>query len=202
MEENNQVLRARVEYNIDLKEEEAAFKLFQKKHVYKRNIIITIILSIVTLLNINAIIVDPKSYMSWALTGVCLATIYFTWHNQKVIRRNLMYALHELQDDKYIFEIYDECFSIKTILPVFTDEEKEAEIAAGVEIEEEMQEIPPKIVNFSEGQIEVMEVKNLFIIYLKKRTLYVLPKRCIEINDQQTISDIFKDKLGDDYTSV
>lgn len=88
-------------------------------------------------------------------------------------------ALKILEDDRYVFSLYDDSFVIETIV---TEEEKNSE---------DFKPIPPRIVKFNEGEIDIIEKDDMFVVILKKDTIYVLPKRCMDENQ----CEILRNKL-------
>ena len=176
------------EYNVKNSEEEQAFRAFQKKYVYKGNIIKTILFGIVSLLFMISYIRYPKECLYPVLTFVSLAFIFVIWFNTVKIRKSLLQALKVLENDRYVFTLFDDRFSIETIL----DESEFGE-------DEEIPVIKPRIVEFKGTEINVIEKPDMFVLILKKDTIYVLPKRCFEDGDAKVLSDAFKKHLGENY---
>ncbi len=176
------------EYNVKNSEEEQAFRAFQKKYVYKGNIIKTILFGIVSLLFMISYIRYPKEYLYPVLTFVSLAFIFVIWFNTVKIRKSLLQALKVLENDRYVFTLFDDRFSIETIL----DESE-------FDDDEEIPVIKPRIVEFKGTEINVIEKPDMFVLILKKDTIYVLPKRCFEDGDAKVLSDAFKKHLGENY---
>ena len=98
------------EYNVKNSEEEQAFRAFQKKYVYKGNIIKTILFGIVSLLFMISYIRYPKEYLYPVLTFVSLAFIFVIWFNTVKIRKSLLQALKVLENDRYVFTLIDDRF--------------------------------------------------------------------------------------------
>ena len=175
------------DYNVKNEEEEEAFTVFQKKYVYKRNWIVTGLFSVVALMFVLSIVKNPSGYLNWVLCFVCLVMIFTTWFNTFRVKKYLMKALASLEDDKYKFSLYDDCFKIET---VFTDEEMEAE---------DFVPVKPRIVRFEDISLNIVENPRMFIIILRKETIYVLSKRVISEKEQQVLRDKLKEVLGEDY---
>ena len=176
------------EYNVKNSEEEQAFTAFQKKYVYKGNIIKTVLFGIVALLFMISFIRDPKEYLNPVLMFISLAFIFVIWFNTFKIRKSLMQALKVLENDKYIFTLYDDKFSIETILDESEFEE-----------DEEIPVVQPRIVGFGDTEIHVIENIDMYILILKKDTIYVLPKRCFDENVSKELGEKFKEKLGSEF---
>ena len=175
------------EYDVKNEEEEEAFTVFQKKYVYKRNWVVTGLFAVVAVMFAASIVKDPSGYINWVLCFVCLVMIFTTWFNTFRIKKYLMRALKSLENDNYRFSLYNDCFKIET---VFTEEEMAAEDFAPVK---------PRIVRFEDISLNIVENSRLFIIILKKETIYVLSKRVIGEKDQDLLRAKLTEVLGEDY---
>lgn len=175
------------QYDVKNEEEEKAFLTFQKKYVYKHNWKVTAAFSVVAVLFLVSIIRNPSGYLNWVLMFICLFMIFATWFNTVRIRKYLVSALKNLEDDKYIFTLYDDRFRIETVI-----DEKESS-------DEDMTPIKPRIVKFEDISLNVIENSEMFIIILKKETIYVLSKRVISEENQKILRESFSQLLGEDY---
>lgn len=174
------------EYDLTLKENDDAFRIFQKKYVMKRSIIYTIIFIILAAFYLESVIKTPNYTLGYGLLGVCIAIIFYVWYNPVKIRRKLIDALSDIKDDRYTCEVYDEYIKITTILPVDQNEDV-------------IQSEPTRLY-FSSGEFEVVDSESMFIIYVKKQVIYILPKRCIGGQNICQLENIFSARLGSSYT--
>lgn len=175
------------EYDVKNEEEEKAFLIFQKKYVYKHNYKVTALFAVVAVLFLISVIKNPGGYLNWVLMFICLFMIFATWFNTVRIRKYLMSALKSLEDDKYRFTLYKDSFKIET---VFTEEEM---------AEEDFVPVKPRVVNFNDINLNVIETSEMFIIILKKETIYVLSKRVISDENQNILRENFSELLGEDF---
>ena len=175
LEENNELLEetslCEFEFNVTLEEEDDAFRTFQKKYVFKRNVIKSIGFGILAVGFLVSMILYPDKIMNYALFAVCLAAVVLIWYNNVHIRKSLMEALKILEDDRYVFTLFEDRFRISTIVP----EEERAE--------EGFEEIPPQEFDLNDPLLDSEEKEDKFVIIVKRATIYVLPKRCM--NDEQ-----------------
>lgn len=178
------------EYNVKNSEEEQAFKAFQKKYVYKSNIIKTCLFGAAALLFLISFIRAPKEYLNPVLMFISMAVIFVIWFNTFKIRKSLLQALKMLENDRYIFTLYDDRFSIETII----DESEFGE-------DEEIPVVQPRVVYFDNTDIHVIEQTEMFILILKKDTIYVLPKRCFDENVSKELYEKLQSTLGEEYES-
>lgn len=189
---DDEIPKLSVTYDIKNTEEEEAFVEFQKKFILKSNILKTVAFGILAILFIYQIVKAPDNFASWLCMVVCLAVIFIVWYNPIKIRKTLMQSLKPLEDDRYIFKLYENKFSIETVI-------SQEEIDQAIKDGEEPPNIPPRIVSFRDIGLSVYEKDNLFIIFLKKESIYVLPKRCLTENEIKQLSFVFDQKLGDDF---
>lgn len=181
------ILLTSFEYDVTNQEEEKAFIIFQKKYVYKHNMKITALFGAVALLFMISIIKNPSGYLNWVLCFISLFMIFVTWFNTIRIRKYLMSALKPLENDRYRFTLYEDCFKIETI---FTPEETQ---------EEDFVPVKPRVVRFEDITLNVVETRDMFVIILRKETIYVLSKRVVGEEDQELLRDKLGELLGGDY---
>lgn len=189
---DDEIPKLSVTYDIKNTEEEEAFIEFQKKFILKSSILKTVAFGILAILFIYQIVKAPDNFASWLCMVVCLAVIFIVWYNPIKIRKTLMQSLKPLEDDRYIFKLYENKFSIETVI-------SQEEIDQAIKDGEEPPNIPPRIVSLGDIGLSVYEKDNLFIIFLKKESIYVLPKRCLTENQIKQLSFVFDQKLGDDF---
>ncbi len=175
-----------LEYDVKNEEEDRAFLLFQKKYVYPHNIKVTVAFGIVAAVFIASIIRNPDGYLNYVLGFICLFMIALTWYNTFRIRKYLVKALKVLEDDKYRFTLYDGSFVIET-LETSADEDEDAP------------PIEPNTVLFEETQVSVIENDEMFVIIVKKESIYVLAKRLISDEQQALLRDNLSKQLSDNY---
>lgn len=165
-----------VNYDVTIPEEEKGFKEFQKRHVRKPNIIKTVVFGLVFAVFFVQMLQDKSATLNWIAMTVAAAAIFIVWYNPVMIRKNLMKALEAIKDDKYIFKLYGDAFTIETIIPDDEFEEGEERIAP-----------IPRVVWFDKSDFDVCELSDMFVIIMKKETIYVLPKRCMNGGDEESI---------------
>ena len=182
-------------YNIEISEEEKAFKIFQKKYTLKANIIKTVLFGVVFVLFIEQIVRDPSYAIAWCCAGVCAGMIFFTWYSPVKIRKSLLQALEVLKDDRYVFSLFDDSFMIETILPddsEFKDKDEDGNVI-------ETEPIEPRTVTFSDTRLDCIETEDMFIFLVKKDTIFVLPKRAMSEGQIEKTRSVLSGVLGDKY---
>ncbi len=172
------------EFNVTIPEEDDAFRVFQRRYVFKRNVIKSIGFGLLGIGFLVSSFIYPDKAMNYVLFGVCAAAVAMIWYNNVKIRRSLMEALKLLEDDRYIFRLYGDRFMIETMVP---EEEKQAE---------DFEEIPPQEFELSDPMLDAVEKDDKFIIIVKRATIYVLPKRCMSSGEQELVREKLI-KVGD-----
>ncbi len=180
IQETEQAPLTSFEFDISIKEEEQAFILFQKKYVYKRNVIKSIGFGLLAVAFIVSIFRDPKQAINYFLLAVCAAAIVLIWYNNRHIRKTLMEALKILEDDRYRFSLYDDRFVIETIV---SEEEQKAE---------DFEPIEPQEMKLDDPMLDAAEQDDKFVLIVRKATIYVLPKRCMSQQDIENVREKLK----------
>lgn len=168
------------EFNVTIPEEDDAFRVFQKRYVFKRNVIKSIGFTVLGIGFLVNSFFHPDQAMNFILVAVCAAAVGMIWYNNVKIRRSLMEALKMLEDDRYIFTLFKDRFRIETIVP---QEEREAE---------DFEEIPPQEFELNDPLLDAVEKDDKFVIIVKQATIYVLPKRCMDERQQELVRDKLK----------
>lgn len=175
-----------IQYTIKLEEYEKAFIAFQKKYVYPKNFVLSTGFAIVFFVYLFQLIKDPGFQFGWFLVAVCFLSIVMIWFNPVKIRKNLMKSICHIKEDKYTTKISNVDIEINT------------EIGEIDETNEDV-EIPPKIISYEFDAPEIIELSDMFVVYLRKQMFYVIPKREMNAEQEGIISNIFKEKLGKKY---
>ena len=162
-------------FDVSIPEEDDGFRTFQKRYVFKKNVIKSIGFAIVGIGFLVSEIVYSHQIMNFVLMSVCAAAIFMIWYNNRHIRKSLMEALKMLEDDRYEFTLYDDSFKIETIIP-----EDEREDAG---------EIPPQVFQLDDPMLDAVEKDDKFIIIVKRATIYVLPKRCMKDHETEAVRE-------------
>lgn len=202
MQDNNITPIVKLEYSISNDEDNMAFKEFQKKYVYRNNLFKTLVIfALIAIYTIQ--IMDHNKFQNydWVILFAVLFFTIYIWIKPFLIRKNLLKALKDLENDVYEFELYPDYFSIKT---VFTSVDKEVtNLSEFEENEEEYQEEPEEIepisIYFDKQKLYIVEIKELIAIFVKNRTVYVLPKRVISNAQLEEIRKVFKEKLDNNF---
>lgn len=174
-----------------------AFTVFQKKFVFPRNRIMSVLLLILAAGNVLNIMYGKGETIGYVLVLVCIALAFINWYNPRKLKRNLMESVKGIENDVYTLTIYPERIVIGTVLE--PEKEKEPE-----EYEEVFGEIPVKedIADteiYLNKNVKVIERKNFFMIYIKKSMFYVVPKEPLTQEEIEIMNLLFQKQLDKNF---
>lgn len=174
-----------------------AFTVFQKKFVFPRNRIMSVLLLILAAGNVLNIMYGNGETIGYVLVLVCIALAFINWYNPRKLKRNLMESVKGIENDVYTLTIYPERIVIGTVLE--PEKEKETE-----EYEEVFGEIPMKedIADteiYLNKNVKVIERKNFFMIYIKKSMFYVVPKETLTQEEIEIMNLHFQKQLDKNF---
>lgn len=174
-----------------------AFTVFQKKFIFPRNRIMSVLLLILAAGNVLNIMYGKGETIGYVLVLVCIALAFINWYNPRKLKRNLMESVKGIENDVYTLTIYPERIVIGTVLE--PEKEKEPE-----EYEEVFGEIPVKedIADteiYLNKNVKVIERKNFFMIYIKKSMFYVVPKEPLTQEEIEIMNLHFQKQLDKNF---
>ena len=174
-----------------------AFTVFQKKFVFPRNRVMSVLLLIFAAGNVLNIMYGNGETIGYVLVLVCIALAFINWYNPRKLKRNLMESVKGIENDVYTLTIYPERIVIGTVLE--PEKEKETE-----EYEEVFGEIPMKedIADteiYLNKNVKVIERKNFFMIYIKKSMFYVVPKETLTHEEIEIMNLHFQKQLDKNF---
>ena len=174
-----------------------AFTVFQKKFVFPRNRIMSVLLLILAAGNVLNIMYGKGETIGYVLVLVCIALAFINWYNPRKLKRNLMESVKGIENDVYTLTIYPERIVIGTVLE--PEKEKEPE-----EYDEVFGEIPVKedIADteiYLNKNVKVIERKNFFMIYIKKSMFYVVPKEPLTQEEIEIMNLHFQKQLDKNF---
>ena len=174
-----------------------AFTVFQKKFVFPRNRVMSVLLLIFAAGNVLNIMYGNGETIGYVLVLVCIALAFINWYNPRKLKRNLMESVKGIENDVYTLTIYPERIVIGSVLE--PEKEKETE-----EYEEVFGEIPMKedIADteiYLNKNVKVIERKNFFMIYIKKSMFYVVPKETLTQEEIEIMNLHFQKQLDKNF---
>lgn len=217
MNKQNPVLER--SYHIPLSMFGKAFRAFQKKYVYPRNWILTVVLAAIAGVYVHAVISDPEQKLAYLLIVACAAMIAVTWYNTFKIRRSLMTALKEIESDTYEltvfadgitvlakdedgnpFEVVEEPLTAQTAPEEPAQTSGEAEDGSGFreifpeEPKRESEPLAPTEIDFAQygRHVKITEHDEFFMVYVVTiKNFYVIPKSAFSEQELEKLRSVF-----------
>ncbi|MGN1101291.1 MAG: hypothetical protein ACI4RG_03805, partial [Huintestinicola sp.] len=142
---------------------------------------------------------------SYMLIVVCVVLgIYFLIRPKNTFRK-LEDSLGELEGTVYEAEIYTNKIIISTLYDPYISEEaeKEAEAAenkSADEVNDEDSDLPPAtIIHLDNAAVEMVESSELFVVYIKKLNVFVIPKSAFKPYEVTEIKNRLSNIMGVRY---
>lgn len=199
------------QYHIPLSMFDDAFRKFQKKYVFPRNIVLSLAFAAMAAVYIHAAVKDNTQTFAYLLIVICLAMILVIWYKPLKYRRSLHEALKEIENDTYELCLYEDKLTLRMEEPpkeesVLAAEEIPAAAEASPAEEtdssgfrplfdeapaEPEAAVPPTEIFFDEN-VKFLEYPEFFMVYLVKRNFYVIPKKDLSDDEQQQIRAAFR----------
>ncbi len=203
METENTVVQPLLtkQYHIPFAMFRDAFAAFQKQYVYPRTYVMMALLLAVAGIYSYCVVTgtDSQRPLYCMIIMFCLVLCALQWLSPRRIRRRLMEAIRDLEEDLYEMHLFPEYLEIGTILPeeALTEEDQEADAL--------FDDAPEG--NFSGTRIhfsnvvKVTEYREFFIVYIKKSNFYVLPKSAFTDAELDMMRDTCSARLGKGFAS-
>lgn len=166
------------------------YDIFNRLYRRKKKIIYTVMFAVLAALFSEQIIRDPGYGVGWVCFAICLAVITVTWISPMIERKNVCEAVKELDGYRYLFTLFDDKFSVETIIMPSDNDGGEAENAN----DGELSDIAPTECMLSEKSIKAVETDEMIAIF-SDRTQCIIPKSDISESDAEDLRSIFKDRF-------
>lgn len=166
----------KIEYNLRGEEVRRALRYFQKRTIYRKNAIFTVILAVIAVLYAQAIFKDPNYTMGYLMLVLALAVIWLMWF---LPSRHIKAAADavELAQDNYQIEICPQGL----LMP---------------------QDDGKYLVGFDQPAMRAVMFPDYYLVIASKEKVFVLPKRCIPEDDQEKLNAMLQEGLGVRFETV
>lgn len=166
-----------IAYTLRGDEVREALKYFQKKTIYRKNAIFTVILAVVAVFYAQAIFTDPSYTLGYIMLVLALAVIWFLWFMPARHIKSASEAADLNGEEPYRIEICPQGL----LMP--KDNER-------------------YLVGFDRPAVRAAELPDMYLIIASREKLFALPKRCIPPADQQELERMLSEALGPRYERV
>lgn len=164
-----------VTYNLTAQEVDQGLRVFQRKFLFRRNLVYSIILAALFVFCIVNMALHPSSRggLSYFSCIVCAAVIYIIWATPRHHRKKLSQAMSQIEEP-FTMNIYPEYIFIQ-------------EQTGGCRL------------RYRDQHIFVEDCESQYIIGVGKERIYIVPKRCLSAGQISQINEYFQ-ALGDRLT--
>ncbi|MBQ8298063.1 MAG: YcxB family protein [Ruminococcus sp.] len=193
--------RIEKEYTIPYDIFKDAYTAFQKKNIYPRTYLFMGLFIVLAVIYIFAAVDDPSNKLSYVLIFVCLALAVREWYNPRKIRRTLLDTIRSegLENEVYRLCVGDDFLEIST-LPhenvENSEPEPQEESAEDDDSGYEEDEHPEKSVIPINSELSVQEHDEFFLIHIRKKMFYVVPKKDFSEPELEIIRGLNADAAG------
>ncbi len=179
------------------------FSAFQKKYVYPRCIVTSLIMVALAAANVVNICVGNGSTAGMVLVFICLALAAVNIYNPKKIKRNLLEAVKGIEGDVYSIKIYKDRFKIGTVIDTEPEHEKGDEVFEGLGEKDENSDDGniDETEIFINNKIRVVDRDDFYLLYLKGSMFYVIPKSIFDKEEIDILNVHFRKNLMKNYIS-
>lgn len=192
MKNNDEIPLISGKYNIPASLYGTAFRAFQKKYVYPRNIVMTVLFLTIAGYYIYCLASDMENVMYWLFTAVCLALTASLWYNPYKLRKNLVKSVENIVDDTYMLDIYETFITVGMV--------QEQNTAADENSDDFFSSAPQQKIQTTgiplDNSIRIIEKPDFFIVYIVKSVFYIIPKNAFSADEISEMQRHFDDKLG------
>lgn len=203
-------LLAKGEYKSSKEDILKGFKLFQKKYVYKSvgiQMFIVVLGLVSQILTIFTASEGEDVSFSYMLIVMCVVLGGYFLIRPKNTFRKLEDSIGELEGTVYEAEIYTDKIKISTLYDPYISEEAEKEAEAeNNDTQEENDpdnDLPPAtIIHLNNAAVELVESSELFVVYIKKLNVFVIPKSAFKPYEVMEIKNRLSNIMGVRYKSV
>ena len=202
-------LLAKGEYKSSKEDILKGFKIFQKKYVYKSVFIqmLIVVLGLVSqILTIMTAGENDDVSFSYMLIVMCVVLGGYFLIRPKNTFRKLENSIGELEGTVYEAEIYTDKIKISTLYDPYISEEakKESELAESEKKSDDESdpedELPPAtIIHLDNSAVEIVESSELFVVYIKKFNVFVIPKSAFKPYEVMEIKNRLSNIMGVRY---
>ncbi|MEG0614599.1 MAG: hypothetical protein RR540_02490 [Oscillospiraceae bacterium] len=172
-------------YGITEEEYKTAYKAYQKKYVFQKSIIYSAIFLVIILLFLQQVLVKPDYTVAWFCIAVCVIIAGYGWFEPFSIRKHVFKSLENIRDDQYTTDFFDGRIRISTKI---ADQDQS-------ETSEEKEEIRPTILAISPASMQVLELSDMYLLVIRKKLFYLVPKKSCSEKDTEKINEIFEKNL-------
>ena len=176
VEEEDELHGIKIKYDLAGEEVKKALKIFQRKTIFKKNVIYTAVLVILFVLYLDMLFKDPSSTTAKILAPLCVVVIAFIWYLPARHIKATAQAV-ELSHDTFHIEICSE----------------------GILLNEQSGKY---LISYNKPTTKCIERKEIFVICVSQKQVFAVPKRCIPAEQLGEVTRLLKEGLREKYEVI
>lgn len=197
-------LLAEGEYESDPDDIIRGFKVFQKRHVYGNLVLQLILVALAIASQVLSIVYNHNGDIMMNVTLIVCCVFLGIWLLMRPVNtlKNLRKGIENLKGTIYKAEMFADKIKISTIYDAPVENEKAAreetpsEEDDSSENEEDEDVIPATIIHLDNAGVEITETEKLYVVYVKKVNIFVIPKAAFSDEENKLIAEKYEILLG------
>lgn len=174
------------QYTVNVKLYEDAFRTFQKKFVYPKNILLSVAYVAFAVFNVVCFINDGSNIrilFAAAFAGIAISL----WTGAKSVRRKFLNAVSTSgEQDIYKLDVLEDRFRISTITEQVKSDDDDFFSGSDVNQPE------PTEINFDNPSLRIVEKEKFFMLYLVRSVFFVVPKNAFSAEELTLLADTLR----------
>ena len=185
---------AEFDYDNTNAEVDGAMKTFQYNFGSKRGILSIAAYSLLLVLVIVMLIINPEMYVLYAALVVCLGGFFLSVTAKKRMRKKVIQALDSMDPETYHCRLFQEKIEIETIIKHSEDQVLED----SEDQPEQSDEDKPimTVYEFSKGYLDFAENNDSYLLVVARKQFHCFPKRCLTEEQREIFKNTLVDKTS------
>lgn len=196
-------LLAEGEYESDPDDIIKGFKVFQKRHVYGNLVLQLFLVALAVASQVLSIVYNHNGDIMMNVTLIVCCVFLGIWLLLRPVNtlKNLRKGIEDLKGTIYKAEMFADKIKISTIYDAPVENEKAAREGSfeeddSSENDEDEDVIPATIIHLENAGVEITETEKLYVVYVKKVNIFVIPKAAFSDEENKLIAEKYEILLG------
>lgn len=196
-------LLAEGEYESDPNDIIKGFKVFQKRHVYGNLVLQLFLVALAIASQVLSIVYNHNGDIMMNVALIICCVFLGIWLLMRPVNtlKNLRKGIESLKGTIYKAEMFSDRIKISTIYDAPVENEKAEEENAPEEADETEEAsdedvIPATIIHLENTGVEITETEQLYVVYVKKVNIFVIPKKAFSDEENKLIAEKYEILLG------
>ena len=176
-------------------------KTFQYNFGSKRGILSIAAYSLLLVLVIVMLVINPTAYVLYAALLVCLGGFFLSVTAKKRMRKKVIQALDSMDPETYHCRLFSEKIEIETIIehkekPEIEDPENSMEDQKDQTEQSDENEPIMTVYDFNVGYLDFAENNDSYLLVVARKQFHCFPKRCLTEEQQEIFKNTLIDKTS------